>query len=242
MKQMKTQNLYNFWNALRNGRIAPYRSEIDPRTIASYLDSTFILELVDDNKMRFRLAGTQLCDAYGMELRGMSGYCLWQEDCREKIKQLTMDVLHTPAVGIAQCTVETQAGALLEAEFLFMPLRSDFGAIDRILGCVFYTTSDGKQLTEVSPMHHWVDFVESIPVDVQVVDEATGQSARIQERCGVSHLRRRAPRSVNNGRQNFPCLRAIQGGITKFKHPGRASTDANRVERQHLKLVKSDVS
>jgi hypothetical protein len=241
MKQTSTQNLYNFWNTLRNGRIAPYRSEIDPRKIAPYLDSTFILELIGEDKIRFRLAGTRLCDAYGMELRGMSAFCLWQGECRDKMKELMMNVVNTPSVGVVSCTVETQAGLLQDAEFLFMPLRSDFGEIDRILGCVFYSSSDNKRLQQITPMQHWVDKTELLPIDIKVIDNSSRHSTSFLNR------RRRIDGSEKvaynrQGTGNFPPLTTIQGGIKGFKRPDSNADGSSSTPRGHLRLVKSDAS
>lgn len=241
MKHIDTQNLYNFWNNLRNGRIAPYRSEIDPRTIASYLDSTFILELIGSDKMRFRLAGTRLCEAYGMELRGMSAYSLWQGECRDTIRALTMDVIKKPSVGHASCTVETASGMLHNAEFLFMPLRSDFGDIDRILGCAFYTTSAQKNIVDLSQMHHWVDSTHTIPIDVQIVDNAIRGSSGLPARRHTDVTSDSYTTTSKNGLQHFPSFKTIEGGIKGFRRSDLSTPDDNvHTSRSHLKLVKSD--
>ena len=70
MENPNTQTLYRYWNELRAGRDAPGRSEVDPRRISGSLETMFILEARDDGQMRFRLAGTRLCEWLGMEARG----------------------------------------------------------------------------------------------------------------------------------------------------------------------------
>ena len=44
MDHPNTQALHGYWNELRAGRDAPYRSEIDPRKIRGALETMFILE------------------------------------------------------------------------------------------------------------------------------------------------------------------------------------------------------
>jgi hypothetical protein len=68
MKQRTVQTLYGYWNALRAGRIAPRRLEIEPSRIGSILSETFMLERTDPATCRYRLAGTRLCEIFGFEL------------------------------------------------------------------------------------------------------------------------------------------------------------------------------
>lgn len=138
MKHETTQALHAYWNALRAERVAPFRSELDPRAIAPLLANTFILETAPHAAPRFRLAGTRLCAQFGMELRGMSALSLWHGDGRREMRALLDQVIEAPAVGHAACTVETRGGHLFPAEFLFLPLYSDTGELNRILGCGCY--------------------------------------------------------------------------------------------------------
>ena len=45
--QATLQTLYNYWNQVRAGRIAPQRLEIEPSRIAGILSETFMLERID---------------------------------------------------------------------------------------------------------------------------------------------------------------------------------------------------
>ncbi len=164
MKHENTRALYAYWNDLRAGRPAPYRSELDPRAIAALLESTFILEHGQAAAPRFRLAGTRLCDQFGMELRGMSALSLWHGEGRAEMRDLLKNVVTQPGVGYAACTVETRAGYLFEAEFLFLPLYSDLGVMNRILGCGHYMSGRDAAFGAQEPVHHWVDAVTLAPV------------------------------------------------------------------------------
>jgi len=66
------ESLKSYWENLRAGRVAPYRSEIDPREFKHALENMFILEIVGDKNIRVRLAGMKMCEMMGMEVRGMS--------------------------------------------------------------------------------------------------------------------------------------------------------------------------
>jgi hypothetical protein len=62
---------YDYWRSKRIGGAIPRRVDIDPAEIRPLLPNIQITELMDDGKrIRFRLAGSAIIDAYGSELRG----------------------------------------------------------------------------------------------------------------------------------------------------------------------------
>jgi hypothetical protein len=68
MQQPTSRQLYAYWDRVRNGRVAPRRSEVEPAKIAALLPETFIAECAGMLGYRFRLAGTKR--QFGRELRG----------------------------------------------------------------------------------------------------------------------------------------------------------------------------
>ncbi|MEJ6708779.1 MAG: PAS domain-containing protein [Amylibacter sp.] len=64
-------DLLSYWESLRAGRVAPMRSELDPRETTGVLENTFVLEYNNALDVRFRLAGIELCEMMRMELCGM---------------------------------------------------------------------------------------------------------------------------------------------------------------------------
>ena len=136
MDHPKTQSLYRYWSELRRGRDAPSRSEVDPRRIADALDSMFILEALDTGQLRFRLAGTALCEMMGMEARGLLAETLMTEEHGDEILDLARRVLATPGVGVMRVRSVDGEGEAWAGETLLLPLRSEIGDLDRVLGCV----------------------------------------------------------------------------------------------------------
>ncbi|MFM8750738.1 PAS domain-containing protein [Rhabdaerophilum sp.] len=72
MRHDSIRALYRTWLALAAGRVAPARSEIDPKTITSEIGDLFILD-GDTENFAFRLAGSRLVHALGRDVTG-SGY------------------------------------------------------------------------------------------------------------------------------------------------------------------------
>lgn len=126
-----------YWEALRNGRLVPLRSEIDPRGIERALEYAFILEKAAPQVARFRLAGMHLTDLMGMEVRGMPLTALFTPAARIEIGAVTETLFAGPQIAELSLTAETGFGrSPLEARLLMLPLRSDLGDISRALGCL----------------------------------------------------------------------------------------------------------
>ena len=64
MRHRTTQIIYSYWNEARQGRLAPRRFDIEPARIAGVLAETTILEQVDNETYRFRLAGTRITEQF----------------------------------------------------------------------------------------------------------------------------------------------------------------------------------
>lgn len=250
MKHENTRALYRYWNDLRAGRNAPYRSELDPRAIATLLESTFILEHGGVSTPRFRLAGTRLCDQFGMELRGMSALALWHGDCRSRMKNLLEQVVTEPCIGHVACTVETRGGYLFDAEFLYLPLRSDLGEMTRILGCGYYMGGGELGLPGQEPIHHWIENVNVYQIDSVEPVSADAPTRALPPLVGGEDVPIRmgstTPIAPHAARLKAvrPMLRAIDGGMTDRGAVAAAlsKNDDTVRERSHLRLVKSDVN
>jgi hypothetical protein len=62
---------FDYWQTKRGRRAMPGRQDIDPTEIPRLLPNLQITELADNgSRIRYRLAGTAIVDAYGAELRG----------------------------------------------------------------------------------------------------------------------------------------------------------------------------
>lgn len=237
MKHPKTRALYDYWNSIRDGRLAPFRSEIEPREIASLLDSTFILEAQSRDSVRFRLAGTRLCENFGMELRGMSALALWHGECRAKVRDVMHRVVAEPCIGHVTCTVENRGGFHYQAEFLYLPLRSDMGEMTRVLGCGYYMGEEKAFARLYDPIHHWVDKVRLFELTGDSFEGVgTGPLFGRRSNDGVSGTTLEPLSLVGSPERSAPALKTIDGGA-----PRRLSRDSeDGRDRGHLRLVKSD--
>lgn len=136
MRQRTSNLLFQYWDDVRGGRIAPNRYEIEPSKIAPLLPETFILEISDPDDYRIRLAGTRICDQLGRELRGCNLLDFWNLPDREGLSSALINVVTDGAVTIGSISAAHEDGRRVEFEMTLMPLVHAGSAINRILGCL----------------------------------------------------------------------------------------------------------
>lgn len=122
------QEVLDYWEGLRDGRLVPKRSEIDPRALRKSLNHTFILEANTPDNIRFRLAGSKLCDCMGMEMRGMPAYAMITQEGRNAFNEAIQACLTSPQ------TVDFQLSPT--ARMVLLPMADEDNTISRILGSV----------------------------------------------------------------------------------------------------------
>lgn len=126
-----------YWEALRDGRAAPFRSEVDPRGIERSLEHAFVLERIAPQVARLRLAGMHLNDLMGMDVRGMPFSTFFTPAARAGIGIILESVFSGPRTAELDIAAEPGFGKpALAGRILILPLRSDLGDVSRALGCL----------------------------------------------------------------------------------------------------------
>jgi hypothetical protein len=128
MKDIIAEEVLTYWESLRQGRLVPKRSEIDPRVLLSSLNYTFILEADTPDNIRFRLAGSKLCDCMGMEMRGMPAYSMVDLEGRNDFNTALQSALIEPTILDFQL--------LPSARMVLLPMADEDNVISRVLGCI----------------------------------------------------------------------------------------------------------
>jgi hypothetical protein len=134
MQMTSTSTLYNYWNSIRGARSAPDRKDIDPTRIREALANTFILELDENDKFSFRLAGSHLCTTYCRELKGRSFSGLWHDRDQDAMDTLIRAVTEDHAVALVTFQGTTALHTKTTFELMLMPLRHNGSSHTRILG------------------------------------------------------------------------------------------------------------
>ena len=122
MKQSTNETLYAYWNGVRQNRPAPRRFEIEPSHIAGILPNTFILERVDSETFRYRLAGTALGDMFRTELRDTNFIGNFDEESQAAVERLLASVTLHYGAGVIIFDMHLADGRTLALEALLLPL------------------------------------------------------------------------------------------------------------------------
>ena len=139
--QHKTSNqLMEYWDSVRNGRLAPNRFEIEPAKISGILADVFILECADICTYRFRLAGTRICTSLGHEMRSCNLLDYFAGDDRQTVQNLLHNVIKDGAGAVMEfaCTNGDREQAVFE--MLVLPLMHTDQKVSRVLGSIAVLT------------------------------------------------------------------------------------------------------
>lgn len=148
-------NLQDHWEGLREGKLPPFRSEISPRHLLETLDTLFILEMLAPDDIRVRIAGVKVCEMMGREVRGQTPLSFFDGNARGRFAAVMTDVLNRPTVARLGLETCDSLGNCATAEMILLPLRSDFGDVTRMIGCV--TVPDGGY---TAPLHYKINTVD----------------------------------------------------------------------------------
>lgn len=210
-------DLLNYWEHLRAGRVAPLRSEIDPRQINTALGHTFILETDRVGGIRFRLAGLKVCDLLGMELRGMPSHALIDPAYRDGFDDALATMEENPRKIEFRLSGHGQGSAQVPARMVLLPMQGPDGRITRILGGLSVRTP----LFDPPLRFEIVEKICTRIVTGGEYDTAAVQSGFAENAAGFIH---HAPAGPNRG---------VQVPRRQPQRPPRAKDG-----RAHLRLVK----
>jgi len=131
----RVRQLRDYWESKRRGCVMPARADVDPSELKPLLPALLIADLFSDPlRVRFRLAGTKVCEAFGFNIAGRwleeldvaAGIPFWVAQYGRMI------ATQAPVYGR---TTGTRGGfELLRGDWAMFPLSSDGLRIDQCLG------------------------------------------------------------------------------------------------------------
>lgn len=132
MSDVALQTLYNLWSQTRAERLAPFRAEIETPRAGPLAAIVFQLEIQGDIA-KIRHPGAVLNKIAGAEAHGRPLVSLMSPESRAQLVLVMKKVLETPAVAELVLNAQDDNGEVFSVNLLLMPLRSDFGVMDRML-------------------------------------------------------------------------------------------------------------
>jgi hypothetical protein len=126
-----------YWEALRDDQDLPRREQVNPRGMAGALHQVFMAERVAPGLARFRLAGMDINDLMGMEVRGMPISTMFDPSVRARLAELVEKVVANRTMVELDLEADRGIGRpALQARLLLLPLQGNVGEADLILGCL----------------------------------------------------------------------------------------------------------
>lgn len=113
-----------YWQGLPRACGVPLRQDFDPTSLPSILPSFVILEVVDDQTVRIRLAGTAEVERYGHEITGLNYLDFVPEGRKAKALGAFRHILDYPCGMLAKIYSTSNSGEPYINEALGFPVRS----------------------------------------------------------------------------------------------------------------------
>lgn len=165
MRHDATRQLHAYWDALRGGRAAPGRDEIDPAAIRGVLASVFVLDVAAVPLPRpadatFSLSGTRVDALFGRPLRGSTFDRLWSPRSAALAGAALGTALDGRRPVVAQARGAPPGRAALDLELLLLPLAPGVGRRARVLGMLGAASAP-----------EWMGLSAAAPLDLTAVGE-----------------------------------------------------------------------
>jgi hypothetical protein len=207
MKHRTSRALFAYWDSVRAEQIAPQRFEIDPSRISAILPYTFILERIDSETLRYRLAGTRMCEIFGSELRGTNFLDGWSVKDRMSLLRQVSVLSSQGAVLNLYVKLGAFDNEAVECEVLLLPLMHTTRTISRVLGALS-PLSMPEWLTE-RPIRSKSILANEL---VWPGRDAHAVIARVPDDRAPDVMRERPARIVRSQRRQF---RVVDGGRSR---------------------------
>ncbi len=133
MRHAVSKELHAYWNALRTGRSAPERNDVEPGAIRGILGDTFVLDF-DSSGFPFRIGGSRINALFLQELRGVSFLKLWREPDWPGVKFALRDVAANSQPSLLCAEARAPGAGPLEIEVMLLPLCHHGSTHSRVLG------------------------------------------------------------------------------------------------------------
>lgn len=141
MKHRNSHFAVGYWSRIRAGQSVPDQADIDPKALKRLLPYVFLLDSRADGSFTYRLAGTALCERFGMELRDKNFLAHWDRDSRTLIATLLRQSLRTGTPLCLTSIGATEECRMIEIETVLMPIAFGGEEPERFLA-VAHTMGD----------------------------------------------------------------------------------------------------
>jgi hypothetical protein len=157
------QMMRAYWEGLREDGALPQRAALDPRGIEGALSQSFLIERIASGLARFRIAGMDLTDLMGMDVRGMPLSSCFEPTARQDLATALEQVFASPAILTLDLEAPRSLGRpVLQSKMLVLPLQNARGEVVQALGCLVTEGAIGRSPRRFTILRHNLSAVEHV--------------------------------------------------------------------------------
>ncbi len=132
--------MLDHWDELRGDAPVPQRAQFNPMRMPRHLPNLIVLEPDLPSKALIRIFGTELTRRLGLDLTGADLFTLYQGERAQEVVDMIACVVEQKLVAVASSEWSTPSGHIFSTENMWIPLASDTGVINRVLGSIWEPT------------------------------------------------------------------------------------------------------
>lgn len=134
LKDEALRHLFEYWQARKNGKIAPARQDIDPTDLPDVLARIYLVEGVGEPpRFRVRLAGTEVVRRFGREVTGKYVDELDLDDLKGEILGDYAEAVRHCRPVCTHLEFSRSDRLVMVYERLILPLSADGRTVDMLL-------------------------------------------------------------------------------------------------------------
>ena len=128
----------SYWQEKRQGRSMPSRRDIDPADLPAILPHLQLIDVLDQDRFRYRLVGTALVEAFGHDYTGQRVDELLKGARSDFVTGVFGQVRDARRPLFLRSRYFTAKDVDLLANRLYVPLSVDGGSVNMILGALTF--------------------------------------------------------------------------------------------------------
>lgn len=137
LERPENQELLGHWEKIRGDAHVPLRTEFNPMHVPKHLPNLVVLEPSIPQSANVRIFGTELTRRLGLDLTGADLFSLYEGERAEEVVEMISCVVEHQAIAVAYSEWTTPSGHAFTTENMWMPLASQEGTVNRVLGSIW---------------------------------------------------------------------------------------------------------
>lgn len=131
----RLKTVYAYWQSKRAGRPLPGRRDIEPAELKSVLPHLMLIDVEPGPRYRYRLFGTAVTEAFGMDPTGKCVDEVMLGDYKSFLLGLYDDLCREKQPIYSTSIYGTKRDTKMWTQRLMLPLASDGDTVDKVLAC-----------------------------------------------------------------------------------------------------------